>query len=88
LAAVQGDDNGQVVTEETLDPGEGYKAGKPIQVVEELEFGHRESMTSFLPEGKTAFPENCREFVPSQAESYPLKNAKSRKKKLREPAAP
>jgi hypothetical protein len=80
-AALQGDNHGEGVTEEAPDAGEGYKAGKPIQVVEELEFGHRASMTSFRPKGKTVFTGNDWGFVTSQAGSYPLKNAKSQKGK-------
>jgi hypothetical protein len=53
---LQGDNHGVGVTEAAADPGKGHKAGKPIQVVEQLEFGHRERMTGFLHEGKTAFP--------------------------------
>jgi hypothetical protein len=46
-AALQGDNHGARITEQASDPGQGYKARKPIQVVEQLEFGHRESMTGF-----------------------------------------
>jgi hypothetical protein len=77
-ATLQGDNHGAGVTEAALDPWEGYEAGKPIEVVEKLEFGHRGSMTRFLHEGKTLFPGNYRLFARSRAESYPLKNAKSR----------
>ena len=77
-ATLQGDNHGEGVTEAAPDPWEGYEAGKPIEVVEKLEFGHRGSMTRFLPEGKTHFPGNYWLFVRTQAESYPLKNAKSR----------
>jgi hypothetical protein len=45
--------------------------------VEQLEFGHRESMTSFLPVGKAAALGKNRGFVASRAGSYPLKIAKS-----------
>jgi hypothetical protein len=49
-ATLQGDNHGQRITEEALDPGKRYKTGKPIEVVKGLEFGHRQSMTSFPPE--------------------------------------
>ena len=77
--APQVDNHGVGVTKAASYPGEGNKAGKPIQVMEQLEFSHPESMTGFLPVGKAVFPRNCRDFMPSQAESYPLKNAKSHK---------
>jgi hypothetical protein len=71
------DNHGLGVTEKSPDGGNGYEAGKPIEVVEQLEFCHCHSMTSFSTKGKTIFSENCRVLVVSQAESYPLKNAKS-----------
>ena len=42
-------------------------------------------MTGFSPEEKTVFPRNLRRLAPSEAESYPLKNAKSHFKNLETP---
>jgi hypothetical protein len=78
-AALELDNHSLGVTENAPDGGNGYKARKAIEVVEQLEFCHRHSMTSFPSKRKTLFAENCRVSMAYQAESYPLKNAKSHK---------
>jgi hypothetical protein len=76
-AALELDNHSLGVTENAPDGGNGHKARKSIEVEEQLEFCHRNSMTSFSSKGKTIYSENCGVSGAPQAESYPLKNAKS-----------
>jgi hypothetical protein len=45
--------------------------------VEQLEFCHRKSMTSFSQQRRAVFPRKSGTSAAAQANSYPLKNAKS-----------
>jgi hypothetical protein len=76
-AAPEGDEHGSGLTENAPDARERHEAGEAVEVVQQLELGHRKSMTSFPEEGKRSFPGNCRPFRDSRGKSYPLKNAKS-----------
>jgi hypothetical protein len=51
------------ITEDTPDPGPGNEAGEPVQVLESLDFGQRDSKTRISPEGKSGFPEKSRSFL-------------------------
>src|SRR5205085_11154552 len=72
-AALEGDDHRQEITKDDSDPGQGHEAGKAIQVMEKLEFCHRESMTSFSSEGKRSFPRKSGEFSGFWTEKLPTK---------------
>jgi hypothetical protein len=76
LAALKGDNHRQGVTEAAANPGKGYKAREPIEVLEQLEFRHRKSMAAFSLEGKKEFPGFYLLSGASEPDRYPLKNAK------------
>jgi hypothetical protein len=65
------------ITEHAADVGLGSEAGESIQVLEEFEFGHRQSMTRILQEEKSIFLRKSRGFCGGDVESYPLESRKS-----------
>lgn len=75
------------IAEQTADACLGNESGEPVQVLEELEFGHRQSMTRIPPEGKSCFLRKSRGFCPFEAKNYPLESRKSLKnnRKFRNP---
>jgi hypothetical protein len=77
---LEGDDHGVGIAEQTADAGLGNESGEPVEVVEELEFGHRQSMTRIPQEGKSRFLRKSRGFCSFEAKNYPLESRKSRKK--------
>jgi hypothetical protein len=74
-APTQGDDHCQRIAKDPPNFGNGYEAGEAIQVLEQFEFCHRKSMTSFRPERKRKFPGIYLAPGASHAEKCPLKNA-------------
>jgi len=72
------DDHGAGIPEDAPEAGLGDEAGEAVQVSEELEFGHRQSMTRIPQEEKSSFPRKSRGFSGRKAESYPLGSRKSR----------
>jgi hypothetical protein len=75
---LEGDDHGVGIAEQTADAGLGNESGEPVQVREELEFGHRQSMTGIPQEEKSRFLRKSRDFCPFEAKNYPLESRKSR----------
>jgi hypothetical protein len=78
-AALKRNDRRHAVAKAAANPGKWYKAGEAIEVMEQLEFCHRKSMAGFPLEGKNEFPGFYLLSGASEQESYPLKNAMSRK---------
>jgi hypothetical protein len=76
---VEGDDHRQGLTKDTPDGGPRNKAGEAVEIVEEFEFGHRNSMTRIPPRGKGGFPGKHAVSAAAKAKNHPLENAKNRK---------
>ena len=76
-AALEGDDHHPGVTKDAVDLGQGNAAGEAVQVMEQLEFRHRESVTSFSSEERSHFPRKSVEFNSFTTENHPPKNRKS-----------
>jgi hypothetical protein len=76
---LQGDDDRVGIPEDAADVGLGNEAREPIQVLEELEFGHRQSMTRIPQEGKSRFLRKSRSFYGFEVKNYPLESPKSQK---------
>lgn len=74
---MEGDDHGVGIAEQTADAGLGNESGEAVQVLEELEFGHRQSMTRIPHEGKSRFLRKSRGFCSFEAKNYPLESRKS-----------
>jgi hypothetical protein len=74
---LEGDDHGVGIAEEAADAGLGNESREPVQVLEELEFGHRQSMTRIPQEGKSRFLSKSRGFCGFEAKNYPLESPKS-----------
>jgi hypothetical protein len=52
---LEGDDHDVGIAEQAADTGLGNESGEPVQILEELEFGHRQSRTRIPQEGKSSF---------------------------------
>jgi hypothetical protein len=65
------------IAEEAADAGLGNESGEPVQVLEELESCHRQSMTRIHHEGKSSFLRKSRGFCGFEAKNYPLESPKS-----------
>jgi hypothetical protein len=71
--APQGDNHRVRVAKESPDPCLGNEAGEPVEVVELLEFGHRQSMTRIPQEEKSVFPRKSRRFMHYQGRKVPTR---------------
>ena len=67
------------IAEEAADAGLGNESGEPVQVLEELESCHRQSMTRIHHEGKSSFLRKSSRFCGFDAKNYPLESPKSPK---------
>jgi len=65
------------IAEEAADAGLGNESGEPVQVLEELELCHRQSMTRIRHEGKSSFLRKSRGYCGFEAKNYPLESPKS-----------
>ena len=65
------------IAEEAADAGLGNESGEPVQVLEELESCHRQSMTRIHHEGKSSFLRKSSRFCGFDAKNYPLESPKS-----------
>jgi hypothetical protein len=65
------------IAEEAADVGLGNESGEPVQVLEELECCHRQSMARIPYEGKSCFLRKSRGFCGFEAKNYPLESPKS-----------
>lgn len=74
---MEGDDDRVGIPEDAADMGLGNEAGKPIQILEELEFGHRQSMTRIPQEGKSSLLRKSRGFYGFEVKNHPLESPKS-----------
>jgi hypothetical protein len=54
-----------------------YKTREPVEVVQQLESCHHESVTNFPLIEKTVFPEKYSDFRSKKGKNHPLKKAKS-----------
>jgi hypothetical protein len=57
-----------------------YKTREPVEVVQQLESCHHESVTDFPLIEKSVFPEKYSDFRSKKGKNHPLKKAKSHKK--------
>ena len=80
LAAAQGDNHRTRITEDATNRGQRHESWEPIEVVEQLENCHRQSMTGFSNEEKKEFPANYAVATASLVKTDPLKNAMNLKK--------
>ena len=67
------------IAEEAADAGLGNESGEPVQVLEELECCHRQSMARIRHGGKSSFLRKSRGFYGLEAKNYPLESPKSPK---------
>jgi hypothetical protein len=74
---LEGDDDRVGIPEDATDVGLGNEAGEPIQILEELEFGHRQSMTRIPQEGKSGLLRKSRGFYGFEVKNHPLESPKS-----------
>ena len=79
--ALEGDDHGERIAEDTSDVGPGDEAGEAVDVQESLELGHRRIVTSFPRRGKPDFVGKHREKSAAGMGTHPPDFTKSRKKK-------
>ncbi len=56
-----------------------YKTREPVEVVQQLESCHHESVTDFPLIEKSVFPEKYSDFRSKKGKNHPLKKAKSQK---------
>lgn len=77
MAPFERDDDGAGITEDAPEAALGNKAVQAIQVVEELELDHRQSMTKIPQEEKSFFPRKSRGSSGRKPVNYPLESRKS-----------
>ncbi len=77
FAASKGNHGRERIAEDTMNVRSRYKTREPVEVVQQLESCHHESVTDFPLIEKSVFPEKYSDFRSKKGKNHPLKKAKS-----------